>query len=137
MNNRPIRLTPVTRPKVLQSIAAAPDGVYVHIKESKRSLEQNARMWAMLGDVSKQVVWTVNGHPEKLSADEWKTIITASLREENRMAPGVRGGFVMLGTSTSAMTIREMTEVIDFLFHFGAEHDVIWSEKVVMPGWVQ
>jgi hypothetical protein len=135
MDNRPIRLTPVTRPKVLQAIATAADGVYVSIKESKRSLEQNSRMWAMLGDVAKQVVWTVNGHAEKLSAEEWKTIITASLNQENRMAPGVRGGFVMLGVSTSAMTIKQMTDVIEFLFSFGADQDVIWSEKTIIPEW--
>jgi hypothetical protein len=130
-----IRLTPQTRRTVLQAIAAAPDGHYVSIQEAKRNLEQNARMWAMLGDIARQVVWTVNGHAEKLTAEEWKTILTASLSQENRMAPGVRGGFVMLGASTSAMTVRQMTELIEFMFSFGAEHDVIWSEKTIIPEW--
>lgn len=135
MATQRIRLTPQTRRTVLQAIAAAPDGHYVSIQEAKRNLEQNARMWAMLGDIARQVVWTVNGHAEKLTDKEWKTILTASLAQENRMAPGVRGGFVMLGTSTSAMTVRQMTELIDFMFSFGAEHDVIWSEKTVIPEW--
>jgi hypothetical protein len=137
MAKQRIRLTPSTRPAVLQAVATAPDGYYVSVEEAKRNLEQNAKMWAMLADISRQVVWTVNGHAEKLSPEEWKTILTASLRQEQRMAPGIRGGFVMLGASTREMTIREMTEVIEILYAFGADHDVLWSEKAAVPGWLQ
>ncbi|OWT68069.1 MULTISPECIES: recombination protein NinB [unclassified Achromobacter] len=131
------KLTPASRRTVLQAINAAPDGVYVSIQEANRSLEQNALMWALLADVSKQVIWTVDGHAEKLSPEEWKTILSASLAQENRMAPGVRGGFVMLGTSTSKMTIREMSEMVEFLYAFGAEQGVKWSAYQQVPEWVQ
>jgi hypothetical protein len=132
-----IRLTQSSRKAALQAIQAAPDGMYVSIQEATRSLEQNALMWALLTDVSKQVIWTVNGHAEKLSPEEWKTIISASLAQENRMAPGVRGGFVMLGTSTSRMTIKQMSEMVEFLYAFGAEQGVKWSAYQSTPGWLQ
>lgn len=132
-----IRLTQSSRKAAVQAIQSAPDGFYVSIQEATRSLEQNALMWALLTDVSRQVIWTVNGHAEKLSPEEWKTVISASLAQENRMAPGVRGGFVMLGTSTSRMTIKEMSEMVEFLCAFGAEQGVTWSSYQSTPGWLQ
>ena len=97
------------------------------IKEvfSVRNLEQNAKMWAVLGDISKQVEW----HGMYLSKEEWKEMITAALKKQ-KVVPGIDGGFVVIGASTSKMSIREMTDVIDFAYAFGSdpEHDVKWSE---------
>lgn len=131
-----IRLTPATRRMCAQMVMDAPEGyMFTPPQEPTRSLDQNARMWAMLADVSRQVSWPVNGVAQKLEAEDWKAIVTASLSQENRMASGIRGGFVMLGRRTSKMTVREMTEVIEFLFEFGAEQGVVWSEEIRVPEW--
>lgn len=131
-----IRITPATRRMCVQLVQDAPEGyMFTPPQEPTRNLEQNAKMWAMLGDISEQVAWSVNGKPEYLSPDEWKNIATASLRQEQRMAMGIRGGFVMLGRRTSRMTVREMSELIEFLYAFGAEHGVQWSEKHEVPAW--
>jgi len=93
--------------------------------KSIRSLEQNSKMWAMLNDISKQVVW----HGQKLHPEEWKQMITAALKRY-RVVPGIDGGFVVIGASTSRMSIKEMIEVIEFAYAFGADpdHVVKWSE---------
>lgn len=39
-----------------------------------RSVRQNALMWKLLSDISKQVIW----HGFKLDADDWKEVISAS-----------------------------------------------------------
>jgi len=87
-----------------------------------RSNEQNKKMWAMLNDLSKQVVW----HGQTLTAEDWKHVLTGSLVGQ-RAVPGVDGGVVMLGKSTSKMTIEQMTELIEYMYWFGAEQDVEWS----------
>lgn len=134
---RRIRLTPATRQMCLDLVRQAPEGWYfTPPQEPTRNLEQNAKMWAMLGDISEQVAWSVNGKPEYLSPDEWKNIATASLRQEQRMAMGIRGGFVMLGRRTSRMTKSEMSELIEFLYAFGSEQGVVWSEEIQVPEWV-
>ena len=94
------------------------------IKEVKsiRTLEQNSKMWAMLSDISRQVVW----HGQKLHPEEWKQMITAALKRY-KVVPGIDGGFVVIGASTSRMSIKEMIEVIEFCYAFGAEHDVKWK----------
>ena len=52
---------------------AAPDNCVVTFKENTRTLEQNARLWALLTDVSEQVIW----YGKKLNPDEWKVVFTA------------------------------------------------------------
>ena len=93
-----------------------------------RTLIQNAKMWAALGDVSKQVDWPVNGVMQKLSSDDWKAIMTAAAKQEVRIAQGLNGGMVVLGISTRRMTIAEMGDVIECVHAFGAEHGVRWSD---------
>lgn len=121
----------VARQNAIKAIQDAPENYRVEIRERTRSLDQNSLMWAALTDLSRQVQWVVNGKQETLSPDDWKNVITASLTEENRMALGINGGFVMLGKSTSRMTIKEMTEVIEFAHAFGAERGVRWSPTAI------
>lgn len=102
---------------------AAPDGCVVEFKERTRSLEQNARMWAMLSDVSAQVDW----YGKKLSAEDWKTVFTASLRN-TRVVPTIDGdGFVPLGMSTSKMSVAEMAALMQLIEAFGAQRGVVFS----------
>jgi hypothetical protein len=92
------------------------------IEEEKRSHEQNALMWSVLSDLARQVQW----HGEKLTKDEYKDLLTAGLKKQ-RAIPGIDGGFVVLGTSTSKMTKQEMTDLITMAHAFGDEREVKWS----------
>lgn len=100
----------------------------VELRPEKRSDPQNRRMWAMLTEVAKQVDW----HGQKLDSEDWKHIFTASLKKQ-RVAPGIDGGFVVLGTKTSRMTKAEMTELIELIFAFGAQHDVRFADDYEFP----
>lgn len=89
-----------------------------------RTVEQNALMWVLLGCIAKQVPWPVNGQLVHLEPEDWKEILTAGLRKTQRVAQGVEGGFVLLGTSTSALDKHAMSELIEFLYFFGSTHNV-------------
>jgi hypothetical protein len=54
-------------------------------------------------------------------------VFSAALKRQ-RAVPGLDGGFVVLGQSTSRMTVREMSDMIELMYSFGAEHDVKWTE---------
>ena len=82
-------------------------------------------MWALIGDVASQVVW----HGQKLTPENWKDILTASLKRQE-VVPGVDGGFVVLGTSTRRMAKLEMNGLIELIYAFGAQHGVVFSEYV-------
>jgi len=105
--------------------------------EKTRSLDQNARLWAMLRDISEQLEWPVDGRMQKLSDSEWKDILTAGLYKEQKVAQGINGGFVMLGRSTRKMTVREMKELMDFADWFGAEKGVKFSAPEYYAGYEQ
>lgn len=108
--------------------------IIVRPVKSRRTLEQNAKLWAMLGDISRQVQWPVNGVMQHLDAEDWKSLMTAAARQEVRMAAGIDGGVVMLGVSTKRMTVRELGDVIECMYAFGADKDITWSEpKGKMP----
>lgn len=104
-----------------------PVKVKVEEAKSRRSLDQNAKLWACLSDISRQVEWPVDGKSQLLEPEEWKEILTAGLKKSQRVAAGVEGGFVMIGTRTSRMTVAEMAELIEFIQWFGAERGVQWS----------
>lgn len=97
--------------------------------KSRRSIIANAKMWAMLADIARQVEWPCNGVMTKLDPEDWKALITAAAKNEIRMAQGIGGGVVMLGVSTRKMTVEEMGNVIEQLYAFGAERGVVWSER--------
>jgi hypothetical protein len=104
---------------LLKSMLMAGQRVVVEIKPETRTLAQNARLWAMLTDVAKQVNW----YGRKLSEEEWKHVFTASLSKQD-VVPGIDGGFVVLGKSTSKMTKPEMSELQDLIEAFGAQQGV-------------
>ena len=107
----------------MQCVADAPDGYCVIVKPKTRSLEQNARLWAMLGEISQQVTW----HGKKLSADAWKCVFSASLKKQD-VVPGLHGDFVVIGQSTSQMSVKELGDMLELMFAFGAEHGVRFAE---------
>lgn len=90
------------------------------VKPETRSTAQNSRMWAMLADIANQVEW----YGKKLTPTDWKHIFSASLRKLD-VVPNLDGtGFVALGMSTSSMTVREMSDLIELMNSFGAEKGV-------------
>ena len=109
----------------IECVRAAPDGYVVRVDEPTRNLEQNARLWAMLHEVSQQVVW----YGTKLTEDEWKDVFTAALKK-SKVVPGLDGGFVVCGQRTSTMTKREFSDLIEVIQAFAAEHDVKFAEQV-------
>jgi hypothetical protein len=100
--------------------------VFVRIGRERRNLEMNAKLWAMLGDVSRQVKW----YNQSLSPEDWKHIFSAACLNQ-RTVPGIDGGIVVLGQSTSKMTKRQFSDLIELIYSFGAEHNVTWSDPTM------
>lgn len=114
-----------------QQYVADPErlGWVVRITPPTRSLEQNARLWAQLTDISQQVEW----YGKRLTPEDWKHVFTASLRKM-AVVPNLDGtGFVALGLSTSRMTKRELGDLIDLMTAFGNERGVRWTEPAAEP----
>jgi hypothetical protein len=116
----------VDRLKCVKLIEAAPKGSRVEVKAMKRSLPQNDLMWSLLTDVALQLPW----HGVKLRADDYKLIFLDALKREMRMMPNLEGnGFVNINQSSSDLTKGEMSDMIELIRKFGAEHGVKFSDE--------
>lgn len=104
-----------------KGLAAGP--VQVTIGRERRSLDQNAKLWPMLTDLHEQVDWYGN----RPTAEEWKHIITASIQRQ-AVYPGIDGGFVVCGLSTSRMRKKQFCELVEAIYAFGDQQGVEWSE---------
>jgi hypothetical protein len=107
----------------VKSLLLAGHRLTLELRTQTRTNPQNRLMWAMLGDVARQVDW----HGQQLDSEDWKHIFSASLNNQ-RAVPGLSGGFVVLATKTSRMTKQEMSDLIELMHAFGAERHVIWSK---------
>jgi len=97
-----------------------PVGTKVEFKAPRRSLDQNALMWSRLSEIAQQVEW----YGVKLSAEDWKDVLSASLRKA-RVVPGIDPGtYVPLGMRTSDMTKEEMTNLLELIAAFAAQQGV-------------
>ena len=94
----------------------------LEVRPETRSDAQNRTLWSALRDVSRQVDW----YGQKLTDEEWKHVFSASLKRQ-KVVPGLDGGFVVLGQSTSRMTKGEFSELMELMWAFGSERDVRWS----------
>ena len=116
---------PGIRAKASDWIAKAPPGTRVEFSRPKRSLDQNAKLWACLTDISDQVTW----HGQKLFPDDWKLVFMDALNREMRIVPAIDGrGFVNLGRSSSKLSVGEMCDLIELIQAFGAQHSVVFHD---------
>jgi hypothetical protein len=120
--------TDADRSRVATWAAHVAVGTRVEFKQTKRSIPQNDRMWAMLTDVATQVPW----HGSKMSPDDWKLIFLDALKREVRTVPNIDGtGFVAL-TRSSDLSKEEMSDLMELISMFGAKHGVLFADDVAM-----
>jgi hypothetical protein len=115
-----------TRRRIIEIIDRLPDGWRVIMQGPQRTLEQNDKMWAMLTDLSKQLRW----HGQQLSTEDWKIIMMSAVRRDMKVAPNYWGdGFLMLNTSSRSLSKREMSDMIEAMYAYGAARGVDWTEQ--------
>lgn len=116
----------LVRAKALRWINGVPPGTRVEFKAPKRTLPQNDKMWAMLTEISEQVVY----HGVKLAPDDWKLLFLDALKREVRTVPNLDGnGIVSLGRSSSDLSREEFAGLIEIITEWGVRNGVTFTEK--------
>ena len=107
-----------------QLIDHAPVDAVVKVSAAKRSDDQNAKMWAMLSDISR-------AKPEgRMHIPEvWKCIFMAALGHEVKFEMGLDNQPFPIGFRTSRLTKPEMSDLIEFIYAYASKHDIKWSEE--------
>ena len=113
------------RAKAKRWIDGLPHGTRVEFKAPKRTLPQNDKMWAMLTEISEQIVY----HGLKLAPDDWKLLFLDALKREVRTVPNLDGnGIVSLGRSSSDLSREEFAGLIEIITEWGVRNGVTFTE---------
>lgn len=113
------------RARASKWVSQAPHGTRIEFKQAKRTLPQNDRMWAMLTDVAAQ-----KDHAGcRYTPDQWKVIFMHACGREVQFIPSLDGStFIPWGQSSSDLSKAEMSELIEFMFAWGAENSVVFHD---------
>lgn len=110
----------VDRAEAANLCRSVPVGSRIEFKQERRSLDQNSKLWACLADVAEQLPW----HGKMLTSDDWKQLFLNALKR-SMMVPNLdETGFVTLGQSSSDLSVSEMSDLIELILAFGANHGV-------------
>jgi hypothetical protein len=105
-------------------IHRAPADSVVQIAGPKRSVDQNAKLWAMLSDIARAKpegrMWT---------AEAWKAAFMHAIGHEVQFGQALDGqGFFPLGYRTSRLSKAQFAALITVVQEYGDRHNVAWSE---------
>lgn len=130
------------RINAMWGVRDAADGMVVTISEPTKKRIQEEKYHAMFSDISAQVT----RHGQKLKSEHWKRLLVESvvfiLREEAKaqnkpdpfpnsglLLPSIDGlRIVQVEVLTRNFTVSQAAQLIEYLYAFGAEHDVKWTE---------
>lgn len=102
----------------------APEDAVVSITKPTRSNAQNAKLWAMLEDVSRAQVegrnWT---------RETYKAAFMQLLGHQVKFAEGLDGtGPFPVGFRSSHLNVAQMSDLIEVIYEWGTRHGVEWKE---------
>lgn len=107
-----------------QLIDRAPAGAIVTVREATRNADQNAKMWAMLSDVSRAKPEGRHWTPET-----WKAAFMHVLGHQIQFCEGLdNSGPFPLGFRSSRLTVRQMADLITVIDEYGTRHGVAWTD---------
>lgn len=136
---RPLVITgEVARKAICRHILAAPDGHVVRISEPVKKREQEEKYHAMIGDIAKQCMFM----GQRWDSEDWKRFLVDAfakvmrdagtpLHHDGRVVPSLDGQrVVQLGIQTRRFYVKEASEFIEYLYAYGADNNVQWTEQM-------
>lgn len=120
----------IARQSACAAILAAPENYRVEIKPRTRSLDQNAKLHAMIGFIAENLPWCGKNQ----TTETWKRLLTAAwLRargESIELLPAIDGhGIDVVFRHTSTLTIPEVSELIEFIYAWATEQNIEIPEQ--------
>ena len=111
-------------------IDKAPVGAIFEMRLDPASEQQRKKMWAMLGEVSKQIPHVdVNGNERFYAAEQWKLLMMHACGQEVEMMPSLDGStFLPYEGRSSKMRSEDMNQLLAFIEAWGVQNGVVFKE---------
>lgn len=117
------------RKAAAEAVARAPEGYVCEVRPPKRSVDQNARFYALLGDIAKSGA-EVAGKPRDV--DDLKVLFVSAWRiatkQPGEVAMGLEGEPVQLRRSTTSLSVKEMGELMEYVESWAAQRGIALRE---------
>ncbi len=123
---RPIPLAgPDDRDRACAAVRVAEKGMVVHIRPPKRSTDQNAHFHAICHELAKGgAEWA----GQKRTQEEWKFLLVSGhaivTDRPGELMLGLENERVMLRPSTAAMSVAEMSSLIEYCIAWATSHGI-------------
>ena len=115
---------PTARRFAIQQIERAPDNHVAIIREKTRSLDQNAKLHAMLTDISRQAEYM----GKRRSVEFWKGLFVSGWQiatgQNPEIVPGLEGEFINIRISTTSLGVRKLAELIEYIAAWSTEQGI-------------
>ena len=102
--------------------------VTIRITDYKRTLDQNARFHAMLGDIARQVKWC----GKTLKPEQWKVLLISghavATKQPADIVPGIEGEFVNIRESSAEMSVGRMASLIEYVMAWATGQGVRFTD---------
>jgi hypothetical protein len=130
----------VARQRAADHCYAAPDGYMVVFSEPTKKRIQEEKYHAMMNDIADQSTYAGRRWDredmKRILIDEFADAMRAAgspLHHDGRLIPSEDGRRVIqLGVQSSRFYVREASAFIEFLYAWGADRSVMWSEKALV-----
>lgn len=105
-------------------IDAAPRMATVNVRPQTRSVHQNARMWAMLSEVSRQA----DHFGKKYTPETWKCIFMNAMGHSIKFVPGLEGEPFPIGFKSSRLSKSQMVDLQTYIEMYAANNGLILAD---------
>ena len=128
----------VARKAICRHVLTAPEGHVVRISEPVKKRIQEEKYHAMIGDIAKQCTFM----GMRMDSEDWKRLLVDAfakvmrdagtpIHHDGRVVPSLDGKrVVQLGIQTRKFYVKEAAEFIEFLYAYGADNNIQWTEQV-------
>lgn len=112
------------RAHCIDEVARAPLGKVVIVQDPTRTLEANARLHAMLTDISRQRDYM----GKKRDVEFWKGLFVSAhaiaTGKPCEIVPGLEGEFIAIRESTASMSGKKLASVMEYIEAWAANEGV-------------
>lgn len=118
-----------------------PDGWRVKFSEPVKKREQEEKYHAQIDDIAKQTTYAGKSwkplHMKRILIDEFADAMRDAgtpLHGDSMLIPSENGRRVIqLEIHSSEFYVKEASAFIEFLYAWGADRDVVWSDVAIKP----
>lgn len=118
-----------TKAYVCRQIMASDFGKVVVLQDPTRTLEANAKLHAMLTDISRQAKYM--GKPR--TVEFWKALFVSgwmvATGQQTENCPGLEGEYFILRESTATMSGKRLHSLIEYINAWSAMNEIRFSAK--------